>query len=66
MQTLIIIILVLVLLVGTGFIGHRARGVRGLIIGLVIALVVLAVVGFISDEFAVGPGVAPIMESPKP
>ncbi len=65
MQTLIIVILVLILLVGGGFFGHRAGGVRGLIIALVIALLVLAVIGFISDEAAVGPGVAPIMQGPN-
>ncbi|MBB3771781.1 MULTISPECIES: hypothetical protein [Ancylobacter] len=65
MQTLIIIILILVLLTATGYFGHRANGVRGVIIALVIALLVLAVVGFFSDEFAIGPGVAPIMEAPK-
>lgn len=65
MQTLIIIILILVLLAGTGFFGHRTGGVRGLIIALVIALLVLAVIGFVSDEFAVGPGVAPIMQAPN-
>lgn len=65
MQTLIIVILILVLLSGTGYLGHRTHGVRGLIIALVIALLVLAVIGFVSDEFAVGPGVAPIMEGPN-
>ncbi|WGD32057.1 hypothetical protein AncyloWKF20_09650 [Ancylobacter sp. WKF20] len=65
MQTLIIVILILVLLAGTGFFGHRTGGVRGLIIALVIALLVLAVIGFVSDEFAVGPGVAPIMQAPN-
>lgn len=62
MQTLIVIILVLVLLAGTGYFGHRTHGVRGLIFALVIALIVLAIIGFVSDEFAVGPGVAPIMQ----
>ncbi|MBS9478510.1 hypothetical protein [Ancylobacter radicis] len=65
MQTLIIVILILVLLAGSGFFGHRTGGVRGLIIALVIALLVLAVIGFVSDEFAVGPGVAPIMQEPN-
>jgi hypothetical protein len=65
MQTLIIVILILVLLAGTGFFGHRTGGVRGLIIALGIALLVLAVIGFVSDEFAVGPGVAPIMQGPN-
>ncbi|QFR32980.1 hypothetical protein [Ancylobacter sp. TS-1] len=64
MQTLIVVILILLVLSITGFFGHRAGGVRGLIIGLVIALLVLAVIGFVSDERAVGPGVAPIMAPP--
>lgn len=62
MQTLIVIILILVLLTGTGYFGHRTNGVRGLIIALVIALMVLAVIGFVSDEIIVGPGVPPIIE----
>lgn len=65
MQTLIIVILILVLLAGTGFFGHRTGGVRGLILALVVALLVLAIIGFVSDEFAVGPGVAPIMQEPR-
>ena len=65
MQTLIIVILILVLLSATGYLGHHTNGVRGVIIALVIALLILAVVGFVSDEFAVGPGVAPIMQGPN-
>ncbi|QIB33981.1 hypothetical protein [Ancylobacter pratisalsi] len=61
MLTIIVLILIVVLL-GGGFYGHRAYGVRGLLVVLVIALLVLAVVGFVSDEIAVGPGVAPIMQ----
>lgn len=62
MLTIIILILIVVLLGGGGFYGHRAYGMRGLLVVLVIALLVLAVVGFVSDEIAVGPGVAPIMQ----
>jgi len=65
MQTLIVIILILVLLVGSGYFGHRADGVRGIIVGLAIALLILSVVGFVSDEVAVGPGVPPIMQEPS-
>lgn len=65
MQTLIIVILILVLLAGTGYLGHRANGVRGIIVALAIALLILAVIGFVSDEFAVGPGVPPIMQGPN-
>ncbi|MCS0494780.1 hypothetical protein NVS89_06690 [Ancylobacter sp. MQZ15Z-1] len=64
MQTLLIVILILLLLGGGGFFGHRAYGMRGLLIVLVIMLLILAVIGFVSDEFAVGPGVAPIMTPP--
>lgn len=64
MQTLIVVILILLLLSLTGFFGHRAGGVRGLIVALVIALMILAVIGFVSDERAVGPGVAPISTPP--
>ncbi|MCK0209621.1 hypothetical protein MWN33_16435 [Starkeya koreensis] len=64
MQTLIVVILILVVLSITGFFGHRAGGVRGIIVALVIALLILAVVGFVSDEWAVGPGVAPISTPP--
>ncbi|CAA0097246.1 Uncharacterised protein [Starkeya nomas] len=62
MQTIILIILVLLLLIATGFISHRAYGVRGALAVLVVALIVLAIVGFISDEAAVGPGVPPIIQ----
>lgn len=61
MVTIIVLILV-ILLLGGGFYGHRSYGLRGVLVVLVIALLVLAVFGFISDEIAVGPGVAPIMK----
>lgn len=64
MQTLIIVILILVLLAGTGYFGHRTDGVRGIIVALAVALLILAVIGFVSDELAVGPGVPPIMQGP--
>lgn len=67
MQTILILILILVLL-GGGFLGHRWRGPRGLFGGLlaalVIAFIVLGLAGLISDEVVVGPGVPSIVDEP--
>lgn len=60
MLTILLLILVIVLL-GGGYYGHRSYGLRGLLGALVLALLVLAVIGFVSDERAVGPGVPPII-----
>lgn len=70
MLTIILIILIIVLL-GGGAYGYRrnglqGNGVRAILIALVLALIILAVVGFVRDEAAVGPGVPAIMDAPKP
>ncbi|MBS7539583.1 hypothetical protein [Ancylobacter lacus] len=67
MQTVLILILILVLL-GGGFLGHRWRGPRGLFGGLLAALVIvfviLGIVGLVRDEVVVGPGVPSIVDEP--
>lgn len=65
MQTLLIVILILVVLSAFGvFRVHSAR-LRLVLIVLTIGLLILAIVGFMRDEQAVGPGVAPIIQEPR-
>lgn len=64
MQTIILVILILLLLMAAGVIGRRSARLRLVLLGLVLALLVLAVIGFVRDEQAVGPGVAPIIQAP--
>ncbi|SCW31215.1 hypothetical protein [Ancylobacter rudongensis] len=64
MQTIILVILILLLLIAIGVVGRRSTPVRLILVALVLALVVLAAIGFVRDEQAVGPGVAPIIEAP--
>ena len=42
----------------------RSARLRLVLIVLTIGLLILAVIGFVRDEQAVGPGVAPIIQAP--
>lgn len=64
MQTLLIVILILVLLSAFGVLRARSARLRMVLIVLTIGLLILAVIGFVRDEQAVGPGVAPIIQAP--
>ncbi|MPT22697.1 MAG: hypothetical protein E2577_06580 [Starkeya sp.] len=64
MQTLLIVILILVLLSAFGVFRARSARLRMVLIVLTIGLLILAVIGFVRDEQAVGPGVAPIIQAP--
>ena len=60
MLTVILLILIIVLL-GGGAYGYRTHGMRAVLL----ALIILAVIGFVRDEAAVGPGVPSIIDAPK-
>lgn len=64
MQTLLIVILILVVLSAFGVLRARSARLRLVLIVLTIGLLILAVIGFVRDEQAVGPGVAPIIQAP--
>lgn len=64
MQTLLIVLLILVLLMAFGVVRARSGRLRLVLIVLAVGLLILAVIGFVRDEQAVGPGVAPIIETP--
>lgn len=64
MLTVILLILIIVLL-GGGAYGYRTHGMRAVLLALVLVLIILAVIGFVRDEAAVGPGVPSIIDAPK-
>ena len=64
MQTLLIVILILVVLSAFGVFRARSSRLRLVLIVLTIGLLILAVIGFVRDEQAVGPGVTPIIQAP--
>lgn len=57
----IALLVVIVILLGGGWYGHRTYGSRGLIGAVILALLLLLIFWNVSDERAIGPGVPPII-----